>query len=86
LAQRLFPLRRARQVVPGGATSQGSGGVLVACSADGWVRLNLASGDFIDIYAKAGTQFIPDIHVNGVGSASAFTPLATNVVVNVCDY
>jgi hypothetical protein len=86
MAQRAFPIRRARNVVPGGSTSPGNAGVLISCSADGWVRLNLTSGDYIDVYAQAGTSALADIHCNGVASASAFTPLATNVVVNVCDY
>lgn len=86
MAQRAFPIRRSRPITPGQSTSPGNAGVLISCSADGWVRLRLASGTFMDIYAQAGTSPLPDIHVEGVESASAFTPLATNVVVNVCDY
>lgn len=86
MAQRAFPIRRSRPITPGQTTSPGNAGVLIACSADGWVRLILTSGDFMDTYVQAGTSPIPDVHVSGVGSVSAFTPLATNVVVNVCDY
>jgi hypothetical protein len=86
MAQKAFPIRRARTIIPGQSTSPGSAGVLISCSADGWVRLTLTSNDFIDVYAQAGTSAIPDIHVTGVATSSAFTPLATNVVVNVCDY
>jgi hypothetical protein len=86
MAQRAFPIRRSRPIVPGGSTSPGNAGVLISCSADGWVRLILTSGDFVDVFAQAGTNAISDIHVAGVGASSAFTPLATNVVVNVCDY
>ncbi len=86
MSQRAIPIRRARQVTPGQSTSPGSAGVLISCSADGWVRLNLTEGGYIDVYAQTGTSAISDISINGVASSSAFTPLATNVVVNVCDY
>lgn len=86
MAQRAFPIRRSRPITPGQTTSPGSAGVLISCSADGWVRLILNSGDFVDVFAQAGTSQIADVHVAGVGTVSAFTPLATNAVVNVCDY
>lgn len=86
MAQRGFPTRRSRPIQVGQSTSPGSAGVIISCSADGWVRLRLTSGDFVDVYVQTGTYVLADIHVVGVETASAFTPLATNVVVNVCDY
>lgn len=86
MAQRNFPVRGSRPITVGQSTSPGNAGCIISCSGDGWVRLRLTRGDFVDIYAQTGSYAFPDIHIIGVETTSAFTPLATNVVVNVCDY
>ena len=81
MAQKNFPIVRSTQCAVGQTVSPGDGAI-VACSADGWVRLVLNSGTFIDIYAQAGTNTLVDCHVAGVGTP-ANTPQATNLVVNI---
>ena len=81
MAQKNFAVVRSTQCAVGQTVSPGDGAI-VACSADGWVRLMLNSGTFIDIFAQAGTTNLVDAHVVGVGTP-ANTPAATNLVVNI---
>lgn len=76
---------RSRPITVGQTTSPGSG-VIISCSADGWVRLILNSGNFVEIFAQAGSSEPLDLQVSGVSGAAQFSPLATNVIVNVIDY
>jgi hypothetical protein len=85
MAQRDFSISRSRPVKVGESTSPGNAGVIISCSAEGWVRLRLTGGTFMEIYALSGSSSVPGIPVEGVETTAAFTPLATNVVVNVCD-
>jgi hypothetical protein len=85
MAQKNFAIRASRPITPGNGTSPGNA-ALIACSGDGWVRLILTSGQFVEMYVQTGITYVADIHVRAVDSAAAFTPLAANVVVNVVDY
>ena len=41
-------------------------GVAIACSADGFVRLLMQEGSYLDVYAQTGTAIIDSLAVIGV--------------------
>ena len=70
----------ARPITPGTPVLPGTG-VVIACSVEGYVRLVMSDGTFLDTYCYPGTSELKGYAVKGVDAAST-TATARVTVVN----
>lgn len=69
----------ARRITPGTGVSSGSG-IVIACSAEGTVRLVMHDGSFLDVYVFPGTTKIDALAVKDVNVAGTTATATVSVV------
>ncbi|MFC6790583.1 hypothetical protein ACFQE0_13800 [Methylobacterium komagatae] len=71
--------RSSSPITPGTTVTAGDG-VAIACSADGFVRLLMQEGSYLDVYAQTGTAIIDNLAVIGVDAPNTTATAKVSVL------
>lgn len=70
----------SRTINPGTPVPTGGAGVALACSTSGTVRLVMANGSTLDLYAQQGTAIIDNMQIVDVQAAATNATCTVNVL------